>query len=414
MTYFPPLKKNKVEIDNLILMKLINSGTVSSVEMLAYEVMNKREKILKEHTKHRSIWQNTTTGKWHTKLGDDKHMIVRKERSDLENAIIEYYLCPPSASMTFEEVFVDYCKYCKAHNVVANKTVDNYESDYNKYIAPLPLVKYSITKVDEELLIKSLKTIVEQIKLDVKRYANVKTIIRRVFFHARTELNLNCITANNIISELKFPASCFIKREHNEERQIFKLREIQLIKKHLAGTEDLERLAILLVIETGLRLGEVVALKRCDIFKSYIRVSRSEHKEKADNGSIRYFWDLPKKKKIGNVNLTAEAIKLLDKIQSLSDSEFLFPDKNDPNTWNRSYNIDDAIRQVCTELNITVRSMQILRRTYASIMLQHEKLPIKTVQMQLRHSDEATTLRYYSYNIYDDDEMENTFLDISI
>lgn len=63
MTYFPPLKKNKVEIDNLILMKLINSGTVSSVEMLAYEVMNKREKILKEHTKHRSIWQNTTTGK---------------------------------------------------------------------------------------------------------------------------------------------------------------------------------------------------------------------------------------------------------------------------------------------------------------------------------------------------------------
>lgn len=248
---------------------------------------------------------------------------------DLENAIIEYYLCPPSASMTFEEVFVDYCKYCKAHNVIANKTVDNYESDYNKYIAPLPLVKYSITKVDEELLIKSLKTIVEQIKLDVKRYANVKTIIRRVFFHARTELNLNCITANNIISELKFPASCFIKREHNEERQIFKLREIQLIKKHLAGTEDLERLAILLVIETGLRLGEVVALKRCDIFKSYIRVSRSEHKEKADNGSIRYFLDLPKKKKIGNVNLTAEAIKLLDKIQSLSDSEFLFPDKND-------------------------------------------------------------------------------------
>lgn len=169
-----------------------------------------------------------------------------------------------------------------------------------------------------------------------------------------------------------------------------------------------------MVIETGLRLGEVVALKRCDIFKSYIRVSRSEHKEKADNGSIRYFLDLPKKKKIGNVNLTAEAIKLLDKIQSLSDSEFLFPDKNDPNTWNRSYNIDDAIRQVCTELNITVRSMQILRRTYASIMLQHEKLPIKTVQMQLRHSDEATTLRYYSYNIYDDDEMENTFLDISI
>ena len=100
---------------------------------------------------------------------------------------------------------------------------------------------------------------------------------------------------------------------------------------------------------------------------------------------------------------------------SLSDSEYIFPDKNDANTWNRSYNIDDAIRRVCKELNIPVRSMQKIRRSYdASILLQVAKLPTKTVQMQLRHSDEATTLRHDNYNIFDEEKLEDTFLNIKI
>ena len=341
-------------------------------------------------------------------------MFVRKERSDLESAIIEYYLCTPSASMTVMEVFADFCKYARENKTVSGKTVTEYENEFNKYIAPLPLAKCSITKVDEKLLTKSLKTIVEQIKISSKRYSNVKTVIRKIFFHTKTELNLNCITANNILNDIKFPATSFTKIQHNEALEVFKLSELQLIKRHLADTENLEELAILLDIEIGIRLGELVALQRSDVFKGHIRICHSEHKERMEDGAIHYYIGLPKKDKIANVQLSAEAIRLLDKIMSLSDSGYLFPDKNDPNTWNRSYNIDDAIRRVCKELNIPVRSMQKIRRSYASILLQVAKLPTKTVQMQLRHSDEATTLRHYNYNIFDEEELEDTFLNIKI
>lgn len=58
--------------------------------------------------------------------------------------------------------------------------------------------------------------------------------------------------------------------------------------------------------------------------------------------------------------------------------------------------------------------MQKIRRSYASILLWVAKLPTKTVQMQLRHSDEATILRHYNYNIFDKEELEDTFLNIKI
>jgi len=413
MAKYPSLKMNTAEVNNLILQSLVNAGTMCAVETLAENIMTKREKIINEHLEHRSIWQNKTTNKWCTKLGEEKRLIARKERSDLENAIIEYYLSPQANSMTVVEVFNDFCNYCVTHNLVTTKTITEYKNEFKKYLSPLSLSELSIREVNEDLLVKSLKTIVEQIKLTAKRYSNVKTVIRKIFFHARTELNLNCITVNNILDETKFPSAVFLKVDHDEEEEVFKLSEIQKIKKHLANTSNLDELAILLDIETGLRLGELVTLQRSDVFQKHLKICHSEHKGKTDNGYV-YYIGLPKKDKIANVQLSAEAIRLLERIMSLSNSEFLFPSKKDANTWNRSYNIDKTIRRVCRELDIPVRSMQKIRRTYASILLQEKKLPTKTVQMQLRHSDETTTLRHYNYNIYDEDELEDTFLNIAI
>lgn len=413
MAKYPSLKMNTAEVNNLILQSLVNAGTMCSVETLAENIMTKREKIINEHLEHRSIWQNKTTGKWCTKLGEEKRLIARKERSDLENAIIEFYLSPQANAMTVEEVFNDFCNYCRNHNTVTAKTITEYENEFKKYIAPLSLAGISIGKVDELLLIESLKTIVEKIKLTQKRYSNVKTVIKRIFLHAKAELHLNCIAVKNIIDELKFPSAYFVKVTRDDELEVFKLSEIQKIKNHLANSTDLEELAILLDIETGLRLGELVTLQRSDVFQKHLKICHSEHKEKTDDGYV-YYVGLPKKDKIANVQLSAEAIRLLERIISLSDSKFLFPSKKDANTWNRSYNIDKAIRRVCRELDIPVRSMQKIRRTYASILLQEKKLSTKAVQMQLRHSDETTTLRHYSYNIYDEDELEDTFLNIAI
>ena len=407
------LKMNTKEVNFLILQNLSNADTIAFDETLAKDIMTKREQILHEHESKRSIWQNATTGKWCTKLGKEKRLIARKDKEGLENAIIQYYLDTTEKAMTVEEVFKDFCNYARTNNIVTGKTVAEYENEFNKYIAPLPLSKCYIGEIDEILLIKSLKHIVEQIKLTSKRYSNVKTVLRKIFFHARTELNINCITVNNILSETKFSSASFIKVNRNEELEVFKLSEIQKIKKHLANSTDLEELAILLDIETGLRIGELATLQRSDVYTSHLKICHSEHKTKIDKEYV-YHIGLPKKNKIANVKLSNEAISLLERIMSLSDSEFLFPDKDNKNTWNRTYNIDDAIRRVCKELNIPVRSMQKIRRTYASILLQVFKLPTKTVQMQLRHSDETTTLRHYNYNIFDEDELENTFLNIKI
>lgn len=88
MSHFPKLSKNEKEIETLILKEVVLCDNMSSDKTLDDYIMivkNKRQKIIKEHEASHSIWQNSTNKKWYTKLGKDKHLIVRKERGDLQN-----------------------------------------------------------------------------------------------------------------------------------------------------------------------------------------------------------------------------------------------------------------------------------------------------------------------------------------
>ncbi|MBR3042204.1 MAG: tyrosine-type recombinase/integrase [Eubacterium sp.] len=101
---------------------------------------------------------------------------------------------------------------------------------------------------------------------------------------------------------------------------------------------------------------------------------------------------------------------------SLSDSnsEWLFPSRN-PNKaeWERSYNFDKTIRRVCREINIPVRSMHKLRKTYSANLLA-AGYPEKFVQKQLGHSDIKTTQKAYNYDIFDSTDKERAIRDFEV
>lgn len=411
---FPSLHMSRNEMDNIILQNLLICGT-NNIGTLESQIMNRREKILCNHIAHRSIWQNKTTGKWCTKLGEQKHLIMRRNKEDLENAIIEFYINNQTDMATFSDMFYSFIKYAADNNIVSGKTIVEYENEFNKYIKPTELASTPIVKITEMQLAKTLRYMVHIIKLSNKRYSNVKTVIRKTFNHARLEHGLACITVDSILNDTKFSSSEYVNIIRNEEEEVFKLSEIKKIKQHLEGTNNLEELAILLDIETGLRLSEIVALQKEDInlSKNKIHVCHAEHKSRQD-GKFIYYIGLPKKNKVADVQLTQEAKLIVEKIISMSDSIYLFPDANDSNTWNKSYNIDKTIRRICREVDIPVRSLQKIRRFYASALLQVYNLPLKTVQKQLRHSDETTTLKHYSYNILDVNELEEVFINLKI
>ena len=405
-------RKSRQELDNIILQSLINAGTVCLDKVLEY-VMNRREEILKNHESHRSIWQNETTGKWHTKLGAKKTMVVRKERSNLENAIVEYYLLEESLSATFEEAFISFCNYMEETESLEPKSIDEYQNEYNLMIKNSTFSQLHMNTISEADLIRFLKSLAyRKDKLPSKRFSACKTVIRAVFNQAKLEMEIECITVKHIMDDLKFPSNCFKETTTDKNLQVFKLSETRKIKDLLANTTNVKELGILLTLETGLRLGELCVLKREDITDTHICVNHSEHKARID-GKYQYYIGLPKKKKKRKVVLSVEAKTILDRILTLNDSEWLFPSDRFEDSWMRSYCFDTEIRNVCERCDIPIRSMHKLRKTYASYLV-HIGKDEKMVQEQLGHSDIKTTREHYQYNLLDDDQTVDALRDVKV
>ena len=414
MRKFPSLKKTKAELDKMLLLSAINGSMMSADETLEDIIMSKRAEILSNHEATRSIWQNQSNGRWCTKLGKEKHLIMRKERSDLENAIVEYYLTKDSVSATFEDVFEDWCERAIEIYGIAMKTINEYRYDYNRMVKGSDFSKMLICTITEMDLVHFLKDVVYGSvpeKLPSKRFGTLKTILRHMFNHAKIEMNINCICIKNVIDDISFPSTAFKCSKKNDDSQVFKLSEINVLKKELDATNDLKELGIALTMETGLRVGELCTLRREDYTGIELIIRHSEHKARFDDG-FKYFIGEPKMDKVRKVVLSAKAIAIIEKILAMHSSEWLFP-SDDDTTWTRSYYFDKKIRKLCRKVNIPERSMHKLRKTYASYLLS-KGINEKIVQKQLGHSDISTTQKAYHYDIYDTDNKVNILRDLEV
>lgn len=349
-------------------------------------------------------------------------MIVRKNKEDLYNAIIEYYACEQTKLITFEEAYADFISYCRNKKTVEPKTIDEYEYDFRSLLSHSEYIKKNLSSFTESDIIKLLKSIVYRDiddKITKRRFNAAKTLISHTFNHARLNLDVDCITVKNIMAETSFPSDCFKYTESKDEEQVFKNSEVKKIKEHLINTSDLLELSILLTAETGLRLGEICSLKKSDYLDNKLNIVRSEHKGNLgtkEKPNYQYYIGNPKKNHCRTVELSSIAKEILEHIISLSDtnSEWLFPSSNpDKEGWERSYYFDKAIRRVCRDINIPERSMHKLRKTYSANLLAMG-YPEKFVQKQLGHSDIKTTQKAYNYDIFDSDDKATAIKDFEV
>lgn len=410
--YFPRLKCNAKELEKIMLMHLLKNAKLD-VDEAREQIAMQRKDIIEEHIKSRSVWQNKTTGKWCTKLGKDKHLIVRKNREDLYNDIVEFYITEDKVFASFSDVFTMWLKHMEEMKTHSISTKNRYQNDYDKYLRLNHFVTLPIASITEQELVRFLKLIVSANEnLTLKRFSGIKTIIRGTFNFARIEMDIECISVKNVMDDILFPISAFASSKGETDLQVFKKSELELIKQYLESSDDRRKLGILLAMETGLRVGELCTLQKQDICGNRLKIERSEHKAQIE-GKNTYFLGLPKECKIRYVQLSETAKNILKRISDSSTSEWLFPSPNNDTVWMHSYFFDRTIRRVCRDLNIPVRSMHKLRKSYCSVLLA-QGIPEKLVQEQLGHADISTTQKAYHYNVFDTDEKESIFRDIKI
>ena len=189
------------------------------------------------------------------------------------------------------------------------------------------------------------------------------------------------------------------KEKKKEKYNVFSKQEQNLILDSL-NKKDIIDCLIYFTFYTGLRLGEVLALKWSDIKDNMLSVERQYgkrvHVVDVGKNILTYeFKDLKTKNSKREIPLPS---KLLDLLKTLpKDYDLIFTLDGKP--FNRKKPQRRMI-SLCKTLKIEYRSFHSIRHSYATRLFELD-IPIKTVQSLMGHSNMSTTMDIYTHVMKD-------------
>ncbi len=380
--------------ENEYLRIALESGMIDEATLQAQIEMAERKRYLEGH----NIWQGKN-GSWYTKLMKDgvKTLIRKSTKEAVEKEIIRHER-ELEERPTVKDVFYMYLQQKLRYGEITQGTYDRYEEDYNRYIKDKYIEKMVFSTITEEILEDFIKTTISEKKLTSKGYANLRTIIRGMLLFAKGKYTN--ISAKVFFGDIQFSKNTFRHKVIVKEDQVFSEEEAILITDYIKQHPSLINLLILLAFQTGMRVGELVALKKTDISREndmiMIHVRRTEVREKVDGKMKCLVREYPKTSAGDRYVFVAESANwTLEQILSISQGkEFMFENKT------KRYNIvsaDHALRRICNKLGIKERSMHKIRKTYGTTLID-AGVDEAVIIEQMGHSDIHCTKQYYYFS----------------
>ena len=162
--------------------------------------------------------------------------------------------------------------------------------------------------------------------------------------------------------------------------------------------------AIMLMIETGLRVGEVLALRWQDVQLSRKRINVRNTVVRLANKKKSFVQDSVKSESSRRtIPLTAEAVQILEKQYARKRNEWVFA--NDDGERLSYEALRYQTRKACKEAGIEYRGEHVFRHTFATNCY-HKGIDVKILSRLLGHADVNITYNLYIH-LYGDgfDEM---------
>ena len=260
---------------------MINLGTIQ--EKME---MNERKKYLNMHPY--SVWEGKD-GKWYTYLPDDEKGRKLKKlatKKSIEDFIVKYYK-QAEDEPNVKQVFYEWLEKKLKYGEIQKQTYDRYINDFEKYFIPKPISVSKIRYVTENQIEDFIMETIVENNLTAKAWGNVRIIIRGMFAYAKkrkyTQLNITMF-----LSELDISKKVFAKSKRKDELNVFTEDELKMIIAKLWERNTIGHLGVLMAIYTGMRVGEISALKWEDVKEDYIHINRSQIKFKDENGKSKY------------------------------------------------------------------------------------------------------------------------------
>lgn len=378
---------------------ILDLGTIQNIAM-----MKRRENYLAMH--NRKIWL-AKNGYWYTELPGrepgTRRLVKKKKREDIDNAIISFYE-EQSGPPTFEKCFQEWLKEKLEYNEIGLGTAERYRQDYNRFIKGTGLDEMKMDIIKEEFLEDFIRRTIASQKLTAKAYSKMRTIIMGAFKYAKKK-HYTFLSISAFFGDLDISPKAFTKTV--KKKQVFDETETQKIGDLIRENPTVMNYGILLAFQTGIRSGELAALKFDDVEGNWLHIQRQEIKYR-EEGEKHYRFEVVDYTKTDagdrRIALPPQALDTIAKLRELNpDGEYIMQTadgKMKKDSFNRK------LYRVCTNCGVEKKSMHKIRKTYGTQLLNSGADDIFTTR-QMGHADVSTTRKCY----YDIDKTEQRYLE---
>lgn len=380
--------------DNEILQFIINNGMINISDVQNSMETMKREELLKKHPY--KIWQGKDT-KWYTYLPDgEKGRILRKRTTKraIEDDVIEYWkteLENPIIREVFDEWNNRRLELKKISNATHLRNKQTFDRHYKEF------GNKRIKSVSADDIGSFLEEQIPLHNLTSKAFSNLKTITRGFLKRAKKR-KLITFNVEEMLQDLDTSETDFKKRIKEDYEEVFNEKEMQVMVKYLKENLDAKNIGILLMFATGIRVGELVALKHNAFDGNTIKIRRTETRYLGEDGKYVYsVKEFPKSEAgVRTVVIPEDYMWLCSKIKILNPfGEYVFTDSNGKRMTTNC--IRRRQEQNCKKLGIYRKSPHKIRKTYGSILLDYN-VDNRLIMEQMGHTDINCTETHYHRN----------------
>ena len=378
--------------DKELLQILRDQGTIDMYDIEQIVKMRNREKYLEKHPY--SVWQDSS-GRWFTYLPGDngkrRRQISRKTQEELHDAIIDYWM-DNEENPPIKEVFKAWNDRRLELKKISRSTYERNQATFKRHYDEFGNRK--IRDVEMQDFVDFLEEQIPRFDLTAKSFSNLKTVTRGIIKYAKRQKYI-CYTTTDVMEELDTDVK-FRRNVKTDEQEVFTEDEMPRVMNYLCNNKDIVNLGILLSFVTGIRVGELVALKWEDFdqYGFYIRRSETRYYE----GKVGHYEIQEHAKSEAGERYVAvpESYRwIITDIRKINPfSEFLF-EKNGERL--HTYAFRNRMHTVCEKSDCVQKSPHKIRKTYGSILLDNN-LDQKLITSQMGHTNISCTENHYHRN----------------
>lgn len=382
--------------ENEMLKYALDNGIIDFNTIQTKIEMNERRKFLEKHESR--IWQSTD-GKWYTYLPDvakGKKLIKRSTEDALKDAIIEHYK-NTEEEPTIECIFHKWIDEKLEYGEIQKQTYDRYIVDFQKFFVASEFSNKKIRYIDEITLEHFCKGQIRDNQLTSKGWANLRLLVRAIFKYAKRR-GYTKFDVANFMSYLELSKTIFRHSKKKASDNIFNEVEIKQIVDYCFKKPTLSNMAVLFAAYTGMRVGEIVALKWEDIGKDIIYVHRTQVTYKDEHGKNIHTIKDDTKTEAGNreVVIIPQLREVLRRLRVINPfTEYVFQIDDGKTVLKNT--ICKNLHIICDNLGIKRRGVHTLRKTFITNMI-NANVEEAIILEQVGHTMLQTSKEYYYYN----------------